>query len=177
MLGLDRKIVELVSHRKEWKTLFEREAELIREVAGDFALAIEHIGSTAIPNLVAKPIIEIMVGVGDLADVEKFLRLPLGKIGYESRGEAGIAGRHYFRKGTATASTHHLSLVELGGGVWKRHIAFRNYLREHPQAARRYAALKKDLATRFRDNREAYTNGKTEFVEEILSKANFSEQA
>ena len=174
MLGLDRKIVELVSYQKEWKTLFEREEKSIRAAVGDFALAIEHIGSTAIPNLVAKPIIDIMVGVRDLSEVEKFLREPLEKIGYEYRGEAGIAGRLYFRKGTATVSTHHLSLVGFGGDIWKRQIAFRNYLREHPQAARKYDELKKDLAMKFRDNREAYTNAKTEFVEEILRAADLT---
>jgi GrpB-like predicted nucleotidyltransferase (UPF0157 family) len=176
MLGLDRKIVELVPHQEEWKTLFEREEALIREACGDFALAIEHIGSTAIPNLAAKPIIDIMVGVRDLSEAEKFLRQPLEKIGYEYRGETGIAGRLYFRKGTATASTHHLSLVEKGGEIWRRHILFRDYLRANAEAARSYNELKKNLAIKFKDRREDYTNGKTEFVEEILLKAGFSEQ-
>jgi len=148
---------------------------LLRAAVGDFALAIEHIGSTAIPRLAAKPIIDIMVGVGDLPAVEKYL-LPLEQIGYEYRGEAGIAGRRYFRKGTLTASTHHLSLVEFGGDVWTRQITFRNYLRDDAEAAAEYGALKKDLAVKYKDDREAYTNGKTKFIEEILSKANFSEQ-
>jgi GrpB-like predicted nucleotidyltransferase (UPF0157 family) len=168
MLGLDRKIVELVPHREEWKTLFEREEKLIREACGDFALAVEHIGSTAIPKLVAKPIIDIMVGVRDLSAVEKFH--------YEYRGEAGIAGRRYFRKGDSAVSTHHLTIAELGGEIWRRHILFRDYLRANEEAARSYNELKKNLAIKFKDRRADYTNAKTEFVEEILLKAGFSEQ-
>ncbi|HEX8734652.1 MAG TPA: GrpB family protein [Pyrinomonadaceae bacterium] len=176
MLGLDRKIVELVPYQEEWKTLFEREERLIREAVGNFALAIEHIGSTAIPGLVAKPIIDIMVGVRDLSGVEKFLRAPLEKIGYEYRGEAGIAGRRYFRKGDFAVSTHHLTIAEKGGVIWRRHILFRDYLRANEAAARSYNELKKNLAIKFKDRREDYTNAKTGFVEEILLKAGFSEQ-
>ncbi|HEY0429570.1 MAG TPA: GrpB family protein [Pyrinomonadaceae bacterium] len=175
MLGLDRKSVKLVSHKKEWKTLFEREEKLLRDALGRLALAVEHIGSTAIPEIKAKPIIDIMVGVRDLPDVEKCLS-PLEKIGYEYLGEMGVAGRHYFRKGTSTISTHHLNIVELGGDFWKNHIFFRDYLRENAEAARQYDKLKNDLATKYKDNRESYTDGKTEFVGEILQKSNFSAQ-
>jgi GrpB-like predicted nucleotidyltransferase (UPF0157 family) len=170
MLGLDRKSVELVAHRKEWKTLFEREEKLLRSALGDYARAIEHIGSTAIPKLVAKPIIDILIGVDDLSEVEKYLP-ELSQIGYEYRGEAGIAGRRYFRKGTFAVSTHHLSIVEKGGEIWRRHILFRNYLRANREAARAYNELKKQLAIKFKDRREDYTNGKTAFVEEILRAA------
>ena len=82
MLGLDRKSVGLVPHRKEWKTLFEREKKLLRSALGDYARAIEHIGSTAIPDIFAKPIIDILVGVNDLSGVEKYLPR-LAQIGYE----------------------------------------------------------------------------------------------
>ncbi|HLL99758.1 MAG TPA: GrpB family protein [Pyrinomonadaceae bacterium] len=178
MLGLDRKSVLLVPHRKAWKTLFEREEKLLRSALGDYAAAIEHIGSTAIPDIAAKPIIDILVGVeaGDLSEVEKYLP-PLARIGYEYRGEAGTAGRRYFRKGTAAAvSTHHLSIAERGGEIWRRHILFRDYLRAEPEAARAYAELKKNLAIKYKERREDYTDGKTGFVEEILLKAGFSGQ-
>lgn len=175
MLGLDRKSVRLVPHRKEWKALFEREKKLLHAALGDYALAIEHIGSTAIAGIFAKPIIDILVGVGDLSEVEKYLS-PLEQIGYEYRGEAGIAGRRYFRKGISAVSTHHLSIAETGGEIWRRHILFRDYLRANAEAAQRYDELKKNLATKFRDRREDYTNAKTGFVEEILAKANFSKQ-
>ena len=170
MLGLDRKTVVLVPHRAEWKELYKREEKLIRAALGDLAPAIEHIGSTSISGIEAKPIIDIMVGVGVLSDLEKAIPA-LEAIGYEYRGEQGIKGRPFFRKGTATTSSHHLSVVELGGEVWIKHIAFRDYLREKPEAARRYGELKKNLAAGFRHNREAYTDGKTAFVEEILRAA------
>jgi GrpB-like predicted nucleotidyltransferase (UPF0157 family) len=170
MLGLDRKIVELVSYKKEWKTLFQKEKKLLLSAIGDFAPAVEHIGSTAIPQLEAKPIIDIMIGVRDFSEVEKYLS-PLRKIGYEYRGELGIKGRPFFRKGTATASTHHLSLVRFGGEIWTRQLFFRDYLLEHAEAARSYGELKRDLAAKFKNDREAYTNAKTEFIEEILRKS------
>ena len=170
MLGLERKSVKLVFHQKKWKTLFEREEKLIRSALGDFALAIEHIGSTSIPRLPAKPIIDIMVGVRALTEIEKCVA-PLGKIDYEYRGERGIAGRPFFRKGTIEATTHHLSVVEFGGEIWRRHLSFRDYLRENREAAIRYGELKKDLAAAFKDDRQAYTDGKTGFVEEILRAA------
>jgi GrpB-like predicted nucleotidyltransferase (UPF0157 family) len=169
MLGLDRKIVELVSHQKAWKTLFESEEKLICGALGDLVLAIEHVGSTSIEGIKAKPIIDIMVGVRRLSDVEKCIA-PLEQIGYEFRGEQGIAGRPFFRKGTFQASTHHLSVVEYGGEIWKKHLSFRNYLRANAEAAREYDALKKDLAAKYKNEREKYTFGKTEFVEEILLK-------
>jgi GrpB-like predicted nucleotidyltransferase (UPF0157 family) len=167
MLGLERKIVRLVTHQKEWTTLFEREEKLIRRALGDTALAVEHIGSTSIDGIDAKPIIDIMVGIVDLGEIEKCI-LPLEKLGYEYRGEQGIIGRPYFRKGTGDISTHHLSVVALGGEVWRRHLAFRDHLRRNPRAAQRYAELKKDLAAKFKDDRAAYTDGKTAFIEEIL---------
>ncbi len=177
MIGLNRKSVELVAHNQAWKTLFEREEKLLRSAVGDYALAIEHIGSTAIPGIEAKPIIDIMVGLRDLSDLEKYLLLPIEKIGYEYRGELGIAGRPFFRKGTPAASSYHLSVVQFGGHVWKRHILFRDYLRENAGSARIYNELKRELALKFKNNREAYTSGKTEFVEEILRQAGFSEIA
>jgi len=175
MLGLNRKSVKLVAHEKKWKTLYEREEKLLRLAVGEFLISIEHIGSTAIPQIVAKPIIDVIVGVENLTDVEKYL-LPLKKIGYEYRGEQGIVGRPFFRKGPEAVSTHHLSVVRFGGEIWRKHLLFRDYLRRHTEAARRYDELKKELAVKFKNNREAYTNGKTEFVADVLRAANFSEQ-
>ena len=98
--------------------------------------------------------------------------LPLEKIGYLYRGEQGVAGRPFFRKGTPTVSTHHLSVVQYDGEIWRKQLLFRDYLLSHPEAAFRYSKLKKDLAIKFKNDREAYTNAKTEFVEEILRTAN-----
>lgn len=170
MIGLDRKSIELAAHRAEWKTLFESEANLLHEAVGKYVAAVEHIGSTAISGLVAKPILDILVGVQNLENAEKCV-VPLAEIGYEYRGEQGIAGRFYFRKGVADISTHHLHMVEMTSDVWRNHLLFRDYLRQHPNAAKDYGRLKRKLAVKFKHNRPAYTEAKAAFIESILKKA------
>ncbi len=170
MLGLDRKSIELVPHQTEWKSLFESEADLLREILGDYNVAIEHIGSTAISGLEAKPIIDILVGVQKLEDAEKCI-VPLARIGYEYRGEQGIVGRFYFRKGTADVSTHHLNIVEMTSEFWRGHLLFRDYLRQHADAAQSYGELKRGLALKHKGNRPAYTEAKADFIKSVLEKA------
>jgi GrpB-like predicted nucleotidyltransferase (UPF0157 family) len=170
MLGLDRKSIELVQHQTEWKSIFESEANLLREAVGDYIIAIEHIGSTSIAGLEAKPIIDILVGVRKLEDAEKYIA-PLAQIGYEYRGEAGIAGRFYFRKGTCEVSTHHLNIVEMMSNFWHSHLLFRDYLRQHADAAQSYGTLKRELASKHEGNRPAYTKAKADFIESVLEKA------
>jgi GrpB-like predicted nucleotidyltransferase (UPF0157 family) len=170
MLGLDRKSVELVPHQAEWKSLFESEASLLRETLGNYAVAIEHIGSTAVSALEAKPIIDILVGVRKLEDAEKCIA-PLSEIGYEYRGESGISGRFYFRKGTADVSTHHLNVALMTGDFWRSHLLFRDYLRRHADVAQSYGKLKRELALKHKGNRPAYTEAKADFIERVLEKA------
>lgn len=170
MLGLDRKSILLVPHRAEWKSFFESEADLLRESAGDYLVAVEHIGSTAISGLDAKPIIDILAGVRNIEDAERCIA-PLVKIGYEYRGEQGIAGRFYFRKGTGDVSTHHLNIVEMTSDFWQNHILFRDYLRRHADAAQEYGNLKRELAVKYKGNRPAYTEAKAAFIESVLKKA------
>ena len=170
MLGLDRKSIELVPHRAEWKTLFESEANLLREAIGNYAVAIEHIGSTSVSGLEAKPIIDILVGVQKLDDAQKSIA-PLARISYEYRGEQGIAGRFYFRKGTADVSTHHLNVVEMTSDFWRSHLLFRDYLQQHADAAQSYGKLKRELALKHKGNRPAYTEAKADFIKSVLEKA------
>ena len=134
-------------------------------------VGIEHVGSTAIPGLAAKPVIDIVVSVTSLADDEAKISA-LSALGYDCRGENGIPGRLFFRKGLVEFKrTHHLHLVEVGHEQWVSMLAFRDYLRSHPGDAQRYESLKRALAEKFRDNRRAYTNGKAEFVHAVLAKA------
>lgn len=170
MLGLDRKSIELVPHQAEWTSLFETEAGLLRETLGNYAVAIEHIGSTAVSGLEAKPIIDILVGVRKLEEAEKCIA-PLSEIGYEYRGESGIAGRFYFRKGIADVSTHHLNIALMTSDFWRSHLLFRDYLRRHADVARSYGKLKRELALKHKGNRPAYTEAKAEFIESVLEKA------
>ena len=126
-------------------------------------------GSTSILGAAAKPIIDIDVVLRAEADVSNAIRA-LEKAGYHHLGDLGIAGREAFDS-PADLPAHHLYVVVLGGREHDRHIRFRDYLRSHPDEIKRYSDLKKSLAARFRDDREAYTDAKTAFVEEILRRA------
>lgn len=122
----------------------------------------------------AKPIIDIMVGVRRLSDAQGCIG-PLEAIGYEyvPEYEVSIPERRYFRKGPSSLPNehYHLHMVEYNGDFWKRHLLFRDYLRAHPRAAGKYHKLKKELAAKYRLNRDAYTEAKTLFIESIISKA------
>jgi GrpB-like predicted nucleotidyltransferase (UPF0157 family) len=165
VLGLERGAVRLVPHAERWHDLFAEEAERLRAAVGVYVLAVEHVGSTAVCGLSAKPIIDIAAAVREITDVGK-LMVPLQRIGYEYRGEQGIPGRHFFGKGSPR--THHLHVVESGGDFWRSHLLFRDYLLQHRGAAEEYEALKQELAERYKENREAYTEGKAAFIEGVL---------
>ncbi|MDQ3713584.1 MAG: GrpB family protein [Acidobacteriota bacterium] len=170
MLGLPKGIVKLEPYSKQWRQLFAEEATRIRAAIGEVVASIEHIGSTSIGGISAKPIIDVAVGVGKAADGERCVR-PLENIGYEYRGEHGIAGRFYFVKGEPRS--HHLHLVGVGSDFWRSHLLFRDYLRENQTIAEEYENLKKELAKRHAENREAYQHGKTVFIENVLKIAGF----
>jgi len=132
-------------------------------------IVIEHIGSTSVPGLAAKPVIDIMIGVPSLAMADKQCIEPIKGLGYTyvPEYEKMAPERRYFRKKNAEdVATHHIHLVEMNSSFWKRHIRFRNYLRAHPEAVQEYGDLKKNLATKFIDTNE-YANAKSEFVKRI----------
>ncbi len=138
---------------------------------GERLLVIEHIGSTAVPELDAKPIIDLMLGLGSLEDGARCARM-LGSLGYEHRGEAGVSGRIFLR--TTSPRACHLNMVVVGGEFWESHLLFRDYLRTHPEIAGEYARPKHELAARFRDDREAYTKAKSGFVGSVVGRARVS---
>jgi GrpB-like predicted nucleotidyltransferase (UPF0157 family) len=166
-IGLHRAIVRIVSYDPKWAEYFRTEKELLEKMLGDAALEIRHIGSTSIMGMPAKPIVDILVGVRRLAQVEAFVK-DLKLIGYEDRGHGDQPGRRYFVKGAEEKRTHHLNFCELNGLFWTRHVFFRDYLEQHPDAANQYADLKRGLAEKFPSDRPAYTTGKEEFVRSIL---------
>jgi GrpB-like predicted nucleotidyltransferase (UPF0157 family) len=168
MLGLQKGTVKLAPHTELWHQLFAEEEARLREAVGEHVVAIEHVGSTSICGLSAKPIIDVAAGVREAADAERCVR-PLESIGYEYRGESGIAGRYYFVKGEPR--THHLHMAELGGGLWRGHLLFRDYLRGHREVAEEYERLKRELAIKYGRDRGAYTEGKSIFIEEVLKRA------
>jgi GrpB-like predicted nucleotidyltransferase (UPF0157 family) len=167
MLGLQRGIVAVVAHNEDWHRLFDEEATRLRSTIGIAAVSIEHIGSTAICGLAAKPILDIMVGTPTFETELRFVN-ELIAIGYEYKGENGVPERHFFGKGVPR--TVHLNVVRFGGQFWLSHLAFRDYLRNNPDASKEYEQLKLSLAERFPNDRESYTKGKLAFVERILAK-------
>jgi GrpB-like predicted nucleotidyltransferase (UPF0157 family) len=135
---------------------------------GDYVLDIQHIGSTSVPGLIAKPILDIGIAIMDFEEGKRCIK-PIESLGYEYKGENGIPGRHYFVKGDPT--THHLHIVEIDSEEWKKNITFRDSLRKNEMLAKEYAKLKLELAEKFKYNREAYTDGKTDFVNYVLELA------
>ncbi|MEJ0054010.1 MAG: GrpB family protein [bacterium] len=171
MLGVKRGTVVLVPHNPEWPPLFDKEKKLLLEAFGDRIKAIEHIGSTAIPGMPAKPIIDINVAVKSLDDIGDFIQILPG-LGYEYIPERRFADRQFFPKGPPEYRTHHLNLVEITSKTgWMNALAFRNYLRKNSLAREEYRKLKESLADQYADNREEYTERKSAFVHEILKKA------
>jgi GrpB-like predicted nucleotidyltransferase (UPF0157 family) len=160
--------ITIAEYDSRWPSLYEEERDRIVDVLGDVVLDIQHVGSTAVPGLGAKPIIDIMVAVADLAVIEECIQ-PLEALGYEFQGEAGVPGRLFFGKGVPR--THHVHMVEQEGDVWKNALLFRDFLRANPEEANQYHQLKRQLAARFGADREAYTEAKTEFIESVLARA------
>ncbi len=136
---------------------------------------VEHIGSTAIPGLPAKPILDIMPGLVAYQDGLKTIE-PLEQLGYEYFGDNGIPGRYYFRLLFEQRTVVHIHMFEIGTGNWLRHLIFRDYLRANPAIAAQYAELKKELAVRFRNDREAYTDAKSEFINSVVQNARKASQ-
>jgi GrpB-like predicted nucleotidyltransferase (UPF0157 family)/ADP-ribose pyrophosphatase YjhB (NUDIX family) len=147
-----------------WATAFEREAAAIKDALPDLPIELHHIGSTAIPGIVAKPVID-MLGVVPALGVLDAREPRLAALGYEALGEYGIPGRRYFRKDAPDGTrTHQLHAFAAGSPEIRRHLDFRDYLRAFPAEAAAYAALKQELAGRCGSDMEAYGDGKTEFI-------------
>ena len=170
VLGLSSNNVLLQPYQDEWARLFEQEHERLRAAIGDFVLDIQHIGSTSIPGIPAKPILDIGVAVENFEEASRCIA-PLEALGYSYRGENGIPRRHYFVKGTTDSRTHHLHINEIQSSDWQQQIAFRDALRQDAALAQEYAALKLRLAKQFPTDRVAYTEGKSSFISRIINRA------
>lgn len=170
VLGLPRGCVEVVPYQPAWASLFEREARCIRQACGAAVVALEHIGSTAVPGLPAKPILDIMPGLAHHEDGQQTIE-PITRLGYEYLGEHGIAGRYFFVKRRGDLSLVHLHMYEVGHPEWRQHLRFRDHLRGDRRAAAEYAALKQRLAEQHPRDRVAYTDAKAAFIQAILARA------
>ncbi len=165
MLGLAKGKVEICPYDSEWAALFAQECEAIREQLGDLISDIQHFGSTAVPKLDAKPIIDIAIGVRSL-DIIEICRPGIESLGYEYHGEFVKQGSIFFSKGTPT--THHAHFAEIDGIIYLEWLYFRDRLRQDDGVAREYLSLKKELEKKFENDREAYGRGKYDFIHRIL---------
>jgi GrpB-like predicted nucleotidyltransferase (UPF0157 family) len=161
--------VIVVDYDPAWPQIFEDLRHRVASVLGILAITIEHVGSTSIPLTAAKPIIDMDVLVSTSTDVVIAIER-LADLGYLHIGDLGITDREAFR-GPPEMPRHNLYVCPLHSREYGRHIAFRNYLRAHPDESQAYSELKKTLAVQFRDDRDAYTEAKTDFVNRILNLA------
>ena len=165
------KKVEVVPHDPRWRDAFEAEAKQVADALGGNVVAVHHIGSTAIPNIYAKPVIDLLVEVRDVAEVDGRSQA-MESLGYEVMGEYGIPGRRYFRKDDREGiRTHHVHAFEAGSAEAERHLSFRDYMIAHPEDAQRYSDLKRRLAAEHPLSIGGYGDGKDGFVKEMDRRA------
>ncbi|WP_282941336.1 GrpB family protein [Paenibacillus sp. RC67] len=170
MSGSKQEVI-LSEYDPEWVDLFELEKKEIVPLLQDILIGIEHIGSTSIPGMTAKPVIDIMVGIAGLEQLSTVHIQRLELIGYEHVEHVHFPERKFFRKGKRGAGTHHLHIYLYEGEHWKANRGFRNYLRMYPETAVEYAELKSKLNEIYAYNREAYTKAKAPFIQRILQQA------
>ena len=163
--------VEVVPHNPRWRDAFEAEARQVAAALGENAAAIHHIGSTAIPNIYAKPVIDMLVEVKDVTELDG-QSSAMESLGYEVMGEFGIPGRRYFRKDTPEGiRTHQIHAFEAGSAEAERHLAFRDYMIAHPGDALAYSELKRKLAEEHPQSIDGYMDGKDAFIKEMDRRA------
>jgi GrpB-like predicted nucleotidyltransferase (UPF0157 family) len=173
--------IYLAEYDPRWPAMFEEERERLQVAIGQWVADIQHVGSTSIPGIAAKPIIDIAVHLRSLADALYCITPLRLRLGYECLGEFGIPGRIYFRKPTPSplpgqshdgvGRTHQIHMYELDHDQYEKQIVFRDYLRAHPGAAGAYEELKRELAVRHATSIEAYAHAKSDFVQSILRSA------
>ena len=168
-MGLKVGTVRIEKYNSNWKKEFLKEKEILSKKFGDLAIKIEHIGSTAVKGLSAKPIIDIAVGVNKLEDFET-IKNEFEKEPYFIK-ENSDDGEILIRKGTEDNRTHYIHVMEINSKRYKNAIVFRDYLRKHKDVAQEYENLKMKLAIKYADNRKMYTSTKDEFIKKIREKA------
>ena len=167
-IGLKRGMVTLMPYQEEWKENAESAIEKLKQLLGDAAVDIQHVGSTAISSIHAKPILDLVVGVRRLDDILPYVEL-LKQHHIIFRGE-DTPGQFLFVIGDFEKDirTHHIHVVKWNGIQWKHYIHFRDYLNTYPEKAKLYEACKQRLALQFSANRKQYTAGKQELIEQLL---------
>ncbi|HWI72391.1 MAG TPA: GrpB family protein [Baekduia sp.] len=162
--------VRIVDYDRAWPVMAEQELRRIKEASGDLAVRLEHVGSTAVPGLAAKPIIDLQLSVAVMEPRERYVR-PLERLGYLFAPTPESPDHHFFAKPPERPRTHHLHVCETGSEHEFRHVAVRDFLRSHPDEAACYAAIKREVAARHPEDRLAYIDGKDEYVTALEERA------
>lgn len=171
-LGLEPGRVRVTDYDPRWVALFTAERRRLLAACGSLACVIEHVGGTAVPGMCAKPVLDIAAGRPADQPHDAYVGA-LTQAGYECRGERGVPGRLFFRRGRPVA--YHLHLVECGGPLWRDLLAFRDHLIASPEDARQFADVKRRLAERCSRDRDAYVEAKAAYVQRILAAARGTE--
>lgn len=166
-MALKRGTVELKNYDPNWVKEYEEEAKLLKKVLGDRIIEIHHIGSTSIPGLMAKPVIDIIIVLKSLDNIEEIENL-LKDYDYENRGPQGVEDRMFFAKGSEDARTHYIHFTTPNSETYYNQIYFKKYLIEHPEYLKKYCDLKQDLALKYPEERKKYTAGKNEFISNVI---------
>ena len=170
IIGQHKRNINIVPYHPGWVALYELEAARLQEALGEQILAIEHIGSTAIPGMPSKPVIDMMAAVKSLKVGEELIPV-LGSLGYEFRFPDIVPERMFFmRESALDVRTHHMNLTEPGSGFWVNQLAFRDYLRGHDEIAQEYVNLKVRLAEDYACTGVLDVDGKSEFVGRVLKR-------
>ncbi|CAN5478650.1 GrpB family protein [soil metagenome] len=162
--------VVVVSWRSAWEQAFASERDRIERILGDRVIAIEHIGSTAVPGLAAKPVIDLLCGFRTYADAVAAVPLLVAD-GWDLPADinARIEDRRFLKRVKDDVRTHHAHLIEFGSPLWDEYVFFRDALREDPAVRDEYESLKRKLAEKFRDQRDSYTASKGDFVKRVVA--------
>lgn len=167
MLGLQRGTVQIVPYSSQWANLFQEEYQRLTHTLGSHAVDIQHIGSTAVPRLAAKPILDIGVAVAEQTDVATCVPL-LASLGYTYRGDRGPQEGHFFDQGSEQRLTHYLHMLLISSDAWLNYLRFRDHLIAHPTVCQAYMQLKWELSIQYAADRAAYTAAKAQFIQNIL---------
>lgn len=169
-MALKRGIVELENYNPQWKEEYLTEEKLLKEVLKDRIIEIHHIGSTSIEGLKAKPVIDILVVIKSLEEIPEIESI-LADYDYSNRGQQGVSDRYFFAKGPEDARSHYIHFVEPNSNTYYNQVYFKKYLIEHPEYIKKYCDLKTELAAKYADERPKYTQGKNEFITNVIKLA------
>lgn len=170
MIGIAKNAVTLCPFSQQWSLLFEQEKLNLYKTIGHYVVDIQHVGSTSIKDMLAKPILDIVVGLKDLNDGFKLID-KIEALGYHFKGSLGDSNRFFFWKGSEEANTHNLHITEYGDKNWNNQVLFRDFINSHPDYKDKYLKLKMELANTYKEDRKAYTQRKSQFIIDIITLA------